>query len=126
MRDDTMKVKAAEHAVERWTSRSLKAGVWLSGGVMLAGLVMYAFQSFAVPVPPQNPTLSELIHNLLHGSFDPFTLMYVGLVLLMLTPILRVVTAIVGFAVERDRTFVFVSLTVFVLLICELIYSLYR
>ncbi len=126
MHDNRNSGKIIEHTVERWTGRSLKVGVWLSGGVMITGLLMYAFQPIAVPVPQQNPTLSALIHNLLHGSRDPFTLMYVGLVLLMLTPFLRVLTAIIGFAVEKDRTFVFVSFTVFVLLLCELIYSLYR
>ena len=93
---------------------------------MIAGLLMYAFQSFAVPVPQQNPTLSALIQNLLHGSLDSYTLMFSGLVLLMLTPFLRVLTAMIGFAVEKDKAFVLVSLAVFVLLICELIYSLYR
>jgi uncharacterized membrane protein len=93
---------------------------------MVAGLLMYAVRSFSMPVPQQNPSLAELIHNLLHGPLDPFTLMYAGLVLLMLTPFLRVLTAAVGFAAEKDKRFTAVSLTVFALLICELLYSLYQ
>jgi uncharacterized membrane protein len=119
-------VATDQHTVERWTSQSLKGGVWLSGGVMILGLVWYAARSFSTPLPQQNPTIAQLLHSLINGSFDPFTLMYVGLILLMLTPFLRVLTAVVGFAVEKDRTFVFVSLLVFFFLIGELLYSLYR
>ena len=119
-------MNANRHTVERWTSQSLKAGVLLSGGVMVIGLVLYAMRSFSTPLPPHNPTVAELLHRVLTGSLDPFTIMYVGLILLMLTPFLRVLTAVVGFAVEKDRTFVFVSLTVFFFLIAELVYSLYR
>ncbi len=119
-------MKLVQHAVERWTSRSLKLGVWLSGAVMVIGLAMFAVRSSASPIPEHNPGLSELFNNLLHGTLDPFTLMYAGLVLLMFTPFLRVLTAAVGFAAEKDKRFVVVSLTVFALLICELLYSLYR
>ena len=119
-------MKVEEHVVERWTSRSLKLGVWLSGGVMLLGIVMYAAQSFLAPVPQHNPPLVKLIHDLISNPLDPFTVMLTGLVLLMLTPFLRVLTAMIGFAVDKDRRFVLVSLAVLVLLICELVYSLYR
>jgi uncharacterized membrane protein len=50
--------------------------------------------------------------------------MFAGLLLLMLTPFLRVFTAIVGFAAEKDRTFVLVALVVFVMLLGELVFSL--
>ncbi|HTP12662.1 MAG TPA: DUF1634 domain-containing protein [Bacteroidota bacterium] len=119
-------MKIEGHVVERWTSRSLKLGVWLSGSAMVAGLVDYAVRSFSTPVPVKNPTIAELVSNLLHDPLNPFTLMYGGLVLLMLTPFLRVLTASIGFAVEKDRRFTVVSLTVFVLLVCEFLYTLYR
>jgi uncharacterized membrane protein len=93
---------------------------------MVAGLVMYAVRSFSTPLPQQNPSLAELIRNFAHDPLDPFTLMYFGLVLLMLTPFLRVLTAAVGFAVEKDRRFTVVSVAVFVLLVCEFLYSLFR
>jgi len=119
-------MKADEHTVERWTSHSLRAGVLLSGAVMVAGLVWYAASAFVTPLPHHNPTIAELLHSLFTGALDPFSLMYIGLIMLMLTPFLRVLTAVAGFAVQKDRTFVFVSLTVFFFLIAELLYSLYR
>lgn len=114
------------HTVERWTSLSLKLGVWISGGLMVIGLVSAALQSFAISLPKDNPTLGALLRNVFSGSLDPVTTMFLGLVLLMLTPFLRVITALAGFAVEKDWKFVAVSLIVFLMLIGELVYSLYR
>ena len=50
--------------------------------------------------------------------------MYAGLVLLMLTTVLRVLTSVVGFSVERDRRFVVVSLVVLGMLLAEFFFSL--
>jgi uncharacterized membrane protein len=114
------------HTVERWTSLSLKLGVWMSGGLMVIGLISAALQSFVISMPKDNPTLAALLRNVVSGSFDPVTTMFLGLVLLMLTPFLRVLTALVGFAAEKDWKFVIVSLVVLLMLIGELVYSLYR
>ncbi len=119
-------MKFEEHLVERWTGRSLKTGVWLSGSFMVAGLAVYAIRSFAMPVPRRNPTIAELVSDIVHDPLNPFTLMYTGLVLLMLTPFLRVLTAAFGFAAEKDRRYTLVSLTVLALPICEFLYTLYR
>jgi uncharacterized membrane protein len=51
--------------------------------------------------------------------------MFAGLVFLMFTPILRVITAVVGFGVERDWRFVFVSTVVLFLLAGEIVYSIF-
>jgi len=51
--------------------------------------------------------------------------LYGGLIVLMFTPIFRVVTALIGFAEERDRPFVLVSTIVLLLLLCEVGYSLF-
>ena len=49
--------------------------------------------------------------------------MYAGLVCLMLTPIVRVFTALIGFAAGKDWRFVAVSLVVFLMLLGEVIIS---
>jgi uncharacterized membrane protein len=46
-----------------------------------------------------------------------------GVILLIATPIARVVFAVVGFALERDRLYVAVSLTVLAVLMASLLYS---
>lgn len=109
---------------ERWTSRVLRLGVWISAGLMIFGLLIAIISPSSIISISTNPSIKELVLRLLSGSFDPVTLMYIGLVLLMLTPILRVITAVFGFTVEREWKFVFVSSIVLLLLIGEIVYSM--
>jgi uncharacterized membrane protein len=113
------------HEAERWTSRVLRMGVWISASFMIAGLLLAAIYPSTVVAFSTNPTLGSLVMRILSGSFDPITLMFAGLVFLMFTPILRVVTAVIGFGVERDWRFVFVSSVVLFLLIGEIMYSIF-
>jgi uncharacterized membrane protein len=113
------------HDTERWTGRVLRIGVWVSASLMITGLLIAAMYPSTIVAFSSNPTLSNLVMRMLSGSFDPVTLMFAGLVFLMFTPILRVITAVVGFGVERDWRFVFVSSVVLLLLAGEIVYSIF-
>ena len=113
-----------QHPTERWISWTLRLGVWGSAALMIAGLVLVWISSDSVVFPAENPRPIEILHALLAGSLDPAIFMFAGLLLLMLTPFLRVLTAAVGFAAERDKTYVIVALVVFAMLLGELVYSL--
>ena len=113
-----------EHNTERWTSRILRLGVWVSASLMAAGLIFAAISPSSIISVSTNPSLGDLLVRMVSGTFDPVTLMFAGLVFLMFTPILRVITAVFGFAAERDWHFVFVSLTVFLMLAGEIVYSI--
>ena len=112
------------HIVERWISWSLRIGVWGSASLMVLGLTLAWISPGTLHLPSVNPRPADVFHSLLSGSFDPIMLMFAGLLFLMLTPFLRVLTAAVGFAAEKDRTFVIVALVVFSMLLGELIFSL--
>lgn len=112
------------HFVERWVGRTLRFGVWTSAGLMIAGLLLTWLSAGSLHLPSENPSPGEVFRSLAAGSFDPVTLMFAGLILLMLTPFLRVLTAAVGFAAEKDRRFVVVALVVFAMLLGELVFSL--
>ncbi|MGD1044565.1 MAG: DUF1634 domain-containing protein [Bacteroidota bacterium] len=112
------------HAAERWTSRILRLGVWISASLMIFGLLIATISPSSIVTLSTNPSLSNLVMRMLSGSFDPVTLMLAGLVFLMFTPILRVITAIFGFAMERDWRFVIVSSIVLLLLAGEIMYSI--
>lgn len=112
------------HNTERWTSRVLRLGVWISASLLIFGLLIAIISPSSIIPISTNPSLVELGLRLFSSSFDPVTLMYTGLVLLMLTPILRVITAVFGFAVEHDWRFVLVSSIVLLLLIGEIVYSI--
>lgn len=114
-----------QYTAERWTSRVLRLGVWVSASLMILGLVIATiFPSFIVPAST-NPSLGNLAERLFSTTLDPVTLMFAGLVMLMFTPVLRVITAVVGFALERDWRFVVVSSLVFLMLLVEILYSIF-
>lgn len=119
-----METLATKHIVERWIGRTLRVGVWGSAGLMILGLVLTWISATSPGLPAENPHPADVLRSLFSGSLDPVTLMFAGLLLLMLTPFLRVFTAAVGFAVDKDRTFVLVALVVFVMLLGELVFSL--
>ena len=112
------------HVVERWISWTLRIGVWGSATLMVLGLGLAWVSPGALRLPSENPRPADVLHSLFSGSLDPVMVMFAGLLFLMLTPFLRVLTAVAGFAAERDRTFVIVGLVVFAMLLGELIFSL--
>ncbi len=122
---DEIRIIQKDNTVDRWTSRVLRIGVWTSAVLMVTALGLAAFRGFAIDLPARPLTLPDLLQRLLSSSLDPVTLGFTGLVVLMVTPILRVITALVGFASERDRTFVLVSGSVLLLLAGEVAYSLF-
>jgi uncharacterized membrane protein len=117
--------KNMQNRVECWTSRVLRFGLWISTSLMIAGLLIAASYPSTIIIFSKNPTLCDLLMRILSGSFDPITMLFAGLVFLMFTPILRVITAIVGFAIEQDWRFVVVSSVVLLLLIDEIVYSIF-
>jgi uncharacterized membrane protein len=119
-----LETSTTSHVVERWVGRALRLGVWSSAALMVAGLLVAWFSSGSLSLPRENPPPGVVLHDLLAGSIDPVTLMFAGLLLLMLTPFLRVLTAAIGFAAEKDRRFSVVALVVFAMLLGELILSL--
>jgi uncharacterized membrane protein len=113
-----------QHVVDRWIGRTLQFGVWSSASLMVAGLLVRWLSRAAAPLPTENPAPGEIVRRLFSTSIDDVTLMYAGLVLLMLTPVLRVLTSVIGFSVERDRKFVVVALIVLGMLLAEFFFSM--
>lgn len=111
------------HVVERWISWTLRLGVCSSAALMVAGLLIAWLSAGSLHLPAENPPPGEVFHQLLSGSVDAMTLIFAGLLLLMLTPFLRVLTAAIAFAVEKDGAFVIVALIVLAMLLGELFFS---
>jgi uncharacterized membrane protein len=96
----------------------LQAGVSLAAAVVLAGGVMYLFAHaggrsnyrvfHAQPLQVRHP--AALLHGIARA--DSIAILQLGILLLIATPIGRVIFAVVGFAIERDRLYVAISLTV--------------
>jgi uncharacterized membrane protein len=112
---------AAERiAIQDASAWILRAGVVVSVTVMLTGLVLaFVRQGSGLSVQgmetaPFTLHLTALGHGL--GRLDAFALMELGVLLLVATPILRVLTAMVLFAVEEhDRLYTAVTALVLVM-----------
>ncbi len=96
----------------------LRLGVALSAGLVAAGGVAYllqhwdhptSYRSFAVTAASFT-TLSAILRGVV--ALDPAALIGLGLVVLVLTPVARVVFALLAFAEQRDRLYVIFSLIV--------------
>jgi len=119
-----------EELRNRWISLLLKLGVYSSATLMVLGLVL-ALAGPSTPVTGDTKlTIDEIVQAIIHpsarqtGMSASLLLIASGLLLLMFTPVIRVVAALVSFLSEKDWTFSLVSLLVLGVLILEITLSL--
>ena len=123
----TMKLPLDDERVEGLIANLLRAGVLIAALVVIGG---------AVPYLAENPW-AHVDYRTFHGvagglksvrgiirtafTGDARGIMQFGLLLLIATPIVRVMFSAVAFAIERDRMYVGFTLTV----LAVLLYSLF-
>ncbi|HEV2215275.1 MAG TPA: DUF1634 domain-containing protein [Terracidiphilus sp.] len=106
----------------------LRAGVLLAAAIVLSGGVLYLLRFHAQPVHygtfhpggADTRTFAGILNSAFRGN--SLGLMQFGLLLLIATPVARVVMAVAGFALERDRMYVLVSLIVLGVLLFSLMH----
>ncbi len=116
-----------DERMEYMMGRLLQAGVLLASLVVLIGGVLYVHSHAAAPmnyrVFASEPAFlrhpGQLFGNL--GAGDGAAIVQLGILLLIATPIARVVFAVIAFAIERDRLYVGVSLFVLAVLLLSLL-----
>jgi uncharacterized membrane protein len=107
----------------------LRAGVLLAAATVLIGGVLYLAGHHAEPTSYHTfqaagsniRSLRGVAIAVAHG--DSVAIMQLGLLLLVLTPIARVVTALVGFLLERDRMYSVISAIVLAILVFSLVHA---
>lgn len=107
----------------------LRTGVLLAAAIVLAGGAAYLVQHHGdrihygtfVPGPQNLRTLAGVTGSAMHLQSEG--LIQFGLLLLIATPVARVIMAIIGFALERDRLYVVVSSIVLVVLLVSLMHA---
>ncbi len=113
--------------IETWVGAMLRTGVMLAAAIVLIGGVLYLAQHGGQPrndyrhfhgEPAQYASLSGVVHNL--GWHDPRSIIMLGLLILIATPVARVGMCIAGFLLEGDRMYVTVSSVVLVILLYSL------
>ena len=111
-------------AIEDASSWVLRIGVVVSLTVMFIGLVAEFAAGHVSLHAMESETFSANFGAMLRGvaRFDGFALMELGVLFLVLTPILRVFTAMMLFAVEeRDRLYTAVTGIVLILTLSSLL-----
>jgi uncharacterized membrane protein len=121
-------MQLTDQKLEVAIGRMLQTGVMLAALVVLLGGILYLRQSTG-PRPDYIHFHGE-IDNLrspakivvlaIHGN--PEAIIQFGLLLLIATPIVRVMVAAAGFLIEKDHMYVWVSLAV----LAVLLFSLWR
>jgi uncharacterized membrane protein len=104
----------------------LRFGVTLAGVVVfLGGLLSLRHPRRAVPdyLHFHPDAALSTIASIVRGAFhlDPPSIIQLGLLLLIATPVVRVIFCVVGFARQRDRLYVAISATVLAILLFSLI-----
>lgn len=115
--DNDRRLRQAELAI----SHVLRGGVIISAAIILVGLVWFylqmAISGQATLTYPH--TVIEVAQQLTQG--DPLALVTLGLLILLLTPILRVAISIIIFALERDWLYTVITLIVLLILLVSLL-----
>lgn len=116
----------SDASMDAGMGRLLQVGVLLASGTVLVGGVLYlranggqraSYRSFtSEPASLREP--AALMHGLGHG--DPAAVIQLGVLLLIATPVARVIFAVVSFALERDRLYVWISVAVLIILLLGL------
>jgi uncharacterized membrane protein len=117
---------ASDKAFEMLLGRLLRSGVILAAAVVFVGGVWYLAQSKSEVEnykifrgePAELTHAAQIVRQA--GSSNPLGLIQLGLLLLIATPVARVVFSVAGFAIERDWMYVVITL----LVLLTLLYSL--
>jgi uncharacterized membrane protein len=112
-----------DEGLERIVSRLLIAGVLLSAAVVLLGgachLALHAHETADYHVFHEVSEEYRSVRGVMHaiGPSNCSAVIQLGLLILIATPIARVAFSLVGFAFERDRTYVAITSIVLAVLI---------
>ncbi len=103
--------------------RLLIAGMIVSSILFALGIVLSLLHPLYIPLSTRwvrsQYHVTTVVHGIMHG--DPTAILLVATVLLILTPVARVVVSIVAFLVDHDYKFVVVTSIVFLVMVITVI-----
>jgi uncharacterized membrane protein len=111
-------IKMSDYDIEAVMGKLLITGVIISGTMILLGGIYYLIQhGFSIPhfktfrgEPSNLRSVSQILEGVIH--FDSLSIIQMGLLLLIATPVARVIFAVIGFFIEKDFLYVAISLIV--------------
>ncbi len=99
-------------------SYSLRAGVLAGAALSFVGLCLWAVQGLGNIEPVSGSSVFGVILSLFQGSV--LGVIYLGVILLVATPVFRVLISVFYFAAQKDKNFVVITLLVLGMLILGL------
>ncbi len=118
----------SEERVEQIMGNLLRIGVMASALVVFLGGLLYLIQDGRQPTPDLHEFHAQPEHfrslaGILRGSaaLEPHGLIMLGLLLLIATPVARVILSVVAFVLQRDYLYVLFT----ILVLAVLLYSLF-
>jgi uncharacterized membrane protein len=121
---------SADQRLDTLLGNLLRYGVLISASVVLVGGMVYLLLNGTKPVPNYKDFVGQPVFlESLGGIFNLAVqgnsrgIIMVGIILLIGTPIARVVFSVFAFAVQRDYLYVVVTLIVLVILLYSLLFS---
>jgi uncharacterized membrane protein len=111
-------LSASKHFTAFITGWILRSGVILSASITLLGLLLMLMHTGGISEQSLQlfpHTLGQVWLGLM--TLQPQAIIALGLLLLIATPVLSVTAALVGFALEHDRSYVVIALIVLATLV---------
>jgi uncharacterized membrane protein len=121
--------RPSDQQFEIFLGHLLRTGVLLSALIALVGGVWFLAQSTGARKDYRTfqgvPADLSYVPQILHGAitWQPLAVIQLGILVLIATPVARVLFSMLGFALERDWMYVTVTLVVLTLLLYSLISS---
>lgn len=108
--------------------RILRYGVIISGTIITIGTLLLVFERGGLDAAP---SLAYYPNQIPHGQFDvslgglaaglasfqPYSLIELGVLVLLATPVSRVLASVILFALQGDKTFVYITTVVLLILL---------
>ncbi len=118
----------SDQRIEILVGIMLRTGVMLAAAIVLFGGILYLAR-YRGPRPDYSHFTAEPAHlitfsGILHGvgTLNPESIIMLGLLVLIATPVARVGMCVVGFLFERDRLYTTVSTIVLLILLYSLFF----
>jgi uncharacterized membrane protein len=116
-------VTIPEETSERVIAWVLRYGSLISTLIMALGVGLMLVRGPAVSLPTYHRIrLSLLFPGLIR--FDPAALTEFGILLLLFTPVFRILVAVVTFALERDTKYVLISIGVLAVVLLSISFAI--
>ena len=117
-----IKISITPRQMEMFIGRMLRVGVFTACIVAVLGGVLYVVQYGGSSVDFSEFTSAmavESIGDVINGVLvlDAVSVIQLALLILLATPILRVVFSILAFMIERDYLYVFITLIVLIIIV---------